>query len=477
MELQRVLCREDYRVQVTPRLHVRALVIIAVLAQAVVMWWTLKHMISPGGYSGLVYRAPNVGLYLAMVALTMAVAFLLPHRLNRPSDVILWIVFTITVAPSIQVPQYLQVIPIEQASVLGVMVAGCFLIARGIGSLPPLVPRLTPPLVSPASFWLVVAGLTVVVYAFVIVSTGISLSYLSFDNVYNVRAEFIGATTGIPIVGYGLPIVAGVVNPLIMAVGLLQRRFLFFTFGAAGQVVIYATQGTKSTLFSIVFILAIAPLAHRRAAGSFIPFGFSVMAAASALIDLRTHSVGLTGLLTRRVLIVPGALTAAYVSIYSDLPKVHFAELGFGQTPLLSTPHTVGRIFTGDITASANTSLFGHGYAQFGFFGILVECIFFGIMLRCADWATTGLPPMIGAAMFIMPAAAISEASIFTAFATHGFLAAVVLSAVAPRSGWTRRGAESGLEAPDRIGRRHGSKSPPITTATHRQEDDRSESR
>jgi hypothetical protein len=328
------------------------------------------------------------------------------------------------------------------------MVAVGVLVARAISAVPPFLPEVTPPPVSLVTIGLILAVCSLLVYGAVLLTTGLHFGYLSFDSVYQVRAEFVAQSEDSRLIGYGLPVVQNVINPLLMGIGLLKRRPELIAVAVIGQVAIYSTVGTKNTLFSILFVLAIAPLAHRKMAGALIPLGVAVAGFAAALLDLRAKSLTLTILTTRRVMIVPGALTAAWVSVYDVLPRLHFlAEMRIGDPPLVPATKVVGRIIVNDATTSANVSMFGHGYAQYGYVGLLIECVVFGLLLRLADWSTAGLPTMLAAALFIMPAEAISESSIFTAITTHGFLFAVLIAALLPRQGWERR-ARGSSEAP-----------------------------
>jgi hypothetical protein len=57
------------------------------------------------------------------------------------------------------------------------------------------------------------------------------------------------------------------------------------------------------------------------------------------------------------------------------------------------------------------------------------------LLLWAIDDATRGLAPGLACLIFLMPALALAESAILTALLTHGFIAAIILCALAPREG------------------------------------------
>jgi hypothetical protein len=67
---------------------------------------------------------------------------------------------------------------------------------------------------------------------------------------------------------------------------------------------------------------------------------------------------------------------------------------------------------------------------------MLLECLVLITLLWVIDDATRGLPVAISSLMFFMPALALVDGSVFTWPLTDGVLAAVLLAACMPRTGW-----------------------------------------
>jgi hypothetical protein len=400
--------------------------------------YSYRVAVSPDyGYQGLKYREPDSFNYFLAVILTCGLAALLPQRLRKPSDFIQWIMFILTVAPTILVPQYSQILTINDARTLAFVTASCALLIRILSLHPPrqLLPRR---LNTTGQGWIIVSiALSISIYLILIISVGVSLDYLSFSNVYSVREDFGSATASIPFMGYLLGLQSNVLNPLFMARGIFYRERALLALGTIGQVVLYTTTGHKSTLMSIVAIaglaLAVRKLQHL-SAPRFIAYATSVLVGCLA-IDAAAGSKALTGLIIRRVLIFPGILSAAYVSVFQPLTKVQFTDVIAWKTSPYDTPpsYIVGRDFFGSFETNANAAWIGHGYASLGYLGVLIEALLIVVLLWLADESTKDLPMQIGALIFVIPAMSLASASVTTVIITHGFAAAIIVAWSLPR--------------------------------------------
>lgn len=388
-------------------------------------------------FAGVRYEERSVIGYAIGIACTMTVALLMPRSIRKPSDFILWIVFAIAGAPSILISQYAVVLRPEMAVRVALAVAASLAFARGITSLS--VRSIMPQIVLDRKTLLTLGiGFSVLIYSYMIYRFGISLKYVSLSNVYDVRAAYIEGSTGDRVIGYLVPVQYQVLNPLMMILGLSSKRLSLWSAGALGQAYIYIAAGYKAVLFSIFAVIAIHFL-FRRAWVSAVRLlvGIICGAAFSALSEIVVGVRILSDLYLRRLLVVPGILTASYVTVFEHRTRGNFAEiLPFADVPfeVLTATNIVGAEIIGNAATSANVNLWGHGYLQMGFIGMFVECAFFGFVLLVADDAARHVNLSIICSIFLMPALAIAQSSVFTVMTTHGFLAAVLVSAALPRS-------------------------------------------
>lgn len=417
----------------------------AVLVLSTVLFLSYQHKVAPiFAYSGLTFRHPDPIYYSVAIVLTTVVAICLPRQIRRASDFLLWMLFVFAAAPSILLPQYMDLMSYVEATELGLAVAGCMVISR-IGALGvPNVDKLRPGQRLTRFIWPGIAAVTCVNYAYIVAEVGVPTGWVGLADVYDLRGE-VTAAAGTALLGYLTPLQANVLNPLLVARGLFCRRPVELLAGLSGQVFIYLSFGHKSVLFSTIALLAIAALFRHspQPRGSQLLMGAALIATCSLLLDQLLNSFVYTSLFVRRFLIIPGALTAAYVSVFQHRPKTYFADsLAFwAESPYREVPpsYIVGREFTRSPGTNANVNIFGSGFVSAGYLGMVIIAILFVLLLWAADAATAGLPLSVVAITFFMPAIVLSSASLFTAMSTHGLVAAVLLCAFLPRDGWLPR--------------------------------------
>lgn len=419
-------------------------IVLTVLGFAAVLHYTYLEKISPiYDYAGLAYRAPDPFNYTVAILAAVVVALMLPRRVRHTSDFILWLLFIVAGAPSILITQYALILPTDQATIVGLHVAGCLIMTRVVTAVRPrnFMPQGG---VSPALFWHLLVGASALIYAYLAFINGIQLRVLDINDVYSVRSDFAEVTTGDALLGYLLPIQYGVINPLFIARGFYSRRRGYLLAGILGQALIYTTVGLKSVLFSILGIVIVGYLFRHspRLRGIQIMRAGTLGAVGALVVDYVTSAFALTGSFTRRFLIIPGALTSAYVLIFADRPKTNFADslLPFLSNPYTTSPtHIVGSLFVSNAGTSANVNLFGHGFLNYGFVGMYIESLVLAVLLWLIDDVTRRIPTAVTSIIFLMPAAALANASVFTTILTHGFAAGMVICAIAPRKGWATR--------------------------------------
>ena len=142
---------------------------------------------------GLVYREPAPGPYLLAIALTLAVALVMPRRIERVSDFAVLLLFVFAAAPCMLVPHYLAVLPALAALKVTFAVAACLVAAKLLIDAGPTdtTPRLQ---VSHTSFWLALTAYSLAIYLYMALSGRLSFEYVSLEAVYGVRAEYFGST-------------------------------------------------------------------------------------------------------------------------------------------------------------------------------------------------------------------------------------------------------------------------------------------
>lgn len=433
----------------------RAFVLVpaAVSIYAIALHWTYKEVVQPNfAYMGQRYEPAEFGLVVLTLLIAVAVCLTLPRRLERPSSVILWILFVVTIAPTILMSTYLGIVPPGEAVVMsfgfGVAFALVSLFVRRLDPPRPLIKR-----ISTTSFWLIIGLFSALVYVYLALVAGLSLRFLSIFDVYDVREDYAEVLSGAGLLGYLVSTQANVVNPLVMSRGIYTRNWALFTVGVLGQLILYSGTGFKTILFSIPALLIVALVfrTNARPRPLTLMWGASGVILVSAAIDSMQQSIVWSSLFARRFLITPAGLTSRYYEFYSNT-EFEMLSHSILRPFFVHPPHEygparmIGVLISGSTSLSANANLFADGFAHFGWAGVAAIATLLTIFLRIVDRAAVGLPTAAAALVVVMPSIAVSNTSMLTAMFSHGLVAMVVLLIVTPRSGWSTRREAAGIQ-------------------------------
>ncbi len=400
--------------------------------------WIYATQVAPDfDYMGYHYEDPDPLTAVVTVAIAIGVAYALPRFMDRASSIVLWVLYTVAVAPSILMAPYTSYVSDATAIQVGLAIGAVYaIVALAQSPRPkPLTIR-----VSARTLWIVLALLSVLTYSLLHVAYGLRLSFLPVLDVYDVRAEFADELRGVAALGYLVTTQANVVNPLIAALGAVRRNWGLVFVAIAAQLVLYSTTGYKHILFSILawaVMVAVLRVRGEATRGSLLLWGATGVMLVSALVDTLLSTNLATSLFSRRFILTPGLFTSVYVSFFSENPK---ANLGYSVlAPVVDYPYEanppqiIGEWLAGKPGMSANANLFADGFANFGLVGVVGAGAILLVYLRVLDRASAGLPIALVAVVVVIPAVALSNSSILTSMLSHGLVAALVLLALVNR--------------------------------------------
>ncbi|WP_423920298.1 hypothetical protein ACPEEZ_13980 [Frigoribacterium sp. 2-23] len=469
------------------------LVALSTTLYALTLQWVYVNLITvPFGYAGYSYHPGPWQATVLTVAMTAVVAAALPPRLARVSHVVLWILFSVCVAPAMLMVNYTGYVSIEHGLLTSATIGGGILVAA-IGTrlldaraaslaaseaaaaaasaststesavetaepAPALAPTPAPArpgalgtisalrrrLPSGSIMWAVVAVHSLVTYALLTATVGLSLRFIALDDVYDVRAVYADEASSSGLLGYLLSGQANVINTMIIVRGLMKRNWTLLIVGVAGQMVLFSGTGFKTILFSFPAVLLVGLLMRRRTprSGLWLVIGSVALMAASAVADEVQGGLTWTSLFSRRFLITPGLLTSVYADFFSQNPVAQLSgsvlRWWVGNPYDQSIPREVGQYLLPGSQLAANANLFADGLANFGPAGVIGVGALLLAFLRVVDRASRGLPVAVGAMVMVMPSVTLSNTSLLTAMLSHGLAVGVLLLWTAPRDGWGR---------------------------------------
>ncbi|MBF4601637.1 hypothetical protein ITJ55_12540 [Frigoribacterium sp. VKM Ac-1396] len=437
---------------------------------ALSLHWVYAQLVTVQfAYAGFTYRAAPPQLTIATTALACAVAVTLPRRPARVSHVVLWVLFVVGVAPAVLMGAYTGYLSASEALGASATIAAGFGLAtvgtrlldareaaKGGASPSPFAPR---PGADPrrrlppgTAFWSICGLHSALTYGVMAATTGISLTFVALDDVYDVRAAYREETQAYGLLGYLLSSQANVVNTAIMARGTTRRNVPLIAVGVLGQLALYSGTGFKTILFSFPAVLVIALATHVRrgrvrGTGLAYVVGPVVLMVVAALADELQGGLLWTSLFARRFLITPGLLTSVYVDFFDENPPAMFGRSflrWWVDSPYdRSIALEVGQYLQPGGSVAANANLFADGFANFGHVGVIGIGLVLLAFLRFVDWAARGLPLTAAAMVMLMPSITLTNTSLTTAMLSHGLALGTLVLAVAPRSGWYRPGGDS----------------------------------
>ncbi|GAA1255293.1 hypothetical protein GCM10009609_18220 [Pseudonocardia aurantiaca] len=418
------------------------------LAYVGVLHYVYENDIAPYfTYLQYAYRSPDPLAYTFAICLVVTLALVMPRRITLPSHFIVWVLFVVAVVPAIVIPQIAPALSKSGSVELAIWVAVSYLPVALFGTrrvLRGFVPR--HPLRG-STFWLLLVVLYAVLNGYVLATIGVRLTLPSLEDVYGVRGELAGEEQVFGPLLYVVPLLANVVNPVVMVRGLWTRQWVWFAAGVLGQLFVFSISGNKTAVLSPIALFGAFLLfrSRRPPAGTACLLAAPVVSVAMVALDRLAGSVNgdWVSLIVRRFLVTPGLLTAGYVQVFDDIEKAKLAHSIFSS--FLDYPYAeeppplVGGAFFGNPETHANANLLADGYANFGYLGMVAACLVFVCLLWTIDDAAEGLPLGFVCLAFMMPALALADSGILTTMLTHGFLATVLLCALAPRTGWPGR--------------------------------------
>jgi hypothetical protein len=382
------------------------------------------------GYTGLVYQtAADDSLWFAFIAAWLP-ALAMPIGASRPSDVILWILYAAAYIPAVIVPYYVlgsgwDLLPLT----VTLLVSMClFLLAQRHTS-----GRIDPPVIlSGRGYGWAVVGISLAFAAYVASVFGVTPTLPDLDSVYDVRSAYADnlAETG-SIVAYAVVWSGRVLGPLLLTYGIGTRRIPFAVTGLLVMLFIYSTTGYKSVVVLIPLIAGImfALKFRPRLFGLLVPTALTILILLAQLLGTLLDSVVPTSLAVRRLLDVPGQLTAYYYEFFASHQTYalsHSILQGVVEQPYPVRPPAM-IAFAYGIDASPNANLWADGMANFGLPGLVAATLVAIVLLKVFDAVARDRPLHVTGAFLGAASLSLVNSGVLTAILTHGLAVAAVL--------------------------------------------------
>lgn len=393
----------------------------------------------------VVYARPEMLPFVLSIIALVAVGLVLPRSLARPSAVVLWLVFLTVIVSTSTIPfftvrishlritswDYLRFVIVQDLSF------GLMTLAVRAARLPPIRPRAR---LRRHGFRMLIAVATLLALGAVIAGFGLSsLNLASIASPYEQRFAYADAAVGNGPATYALFLCAFALVPLLMGVGLYFKKWSLVALSVGTSVVAYGITAFRLALLmpvlaaGIFYVIRWSPKKNP----AVLAMGLCAVMTLGLAVRAVTGSPQALFLGTVRTIVTPATLTPFFVDYYSFHPRheLSYSVLaGVTSSPYDRVPPlVVGRAYYDDERMSANTQYMADGYANFGYLGVAGFSLLLGAVLVVFDRLSRGLPLELTAVTAAVFASNLANGGLFTALGSLGFIAVLLIVAVAPR--------------------------------------------
>jgi hypothetical protein len=270
---------------------------------------------------------------------------------------------------------------------------------------------------------------------------GFNYFNLNILKVYQLREA---AASNLPsIFGYISPIVSKCFVPFVIVIGLSKKRVTYVIIGFIFSILIFALTAHKSPLF-YPFVILLVYWLYNRKFNYYIISGLLLVVIIS-IIDFYLKNSGndffgiFGSLFTRRTLMTPAKLNSYYIDFFSDNVFCFWASskfsLGLVEQPYsLGPANLIGDVYFSRPEMSANTGFVGSGFANAGWFGIVLYSVIIGFLISFFSSCSKKIGEKeVFSLTFIIIFAIFSSTDLTTSLLTHGLGFIILFFILFPR--------------------------------------------
>lgn len=393
------------------------------------------------GYEGFHSRATFARAAVAGVLASLP-GLWMPIKLERPSQVVYWILYLLVLVPTCLV----SICALEDQSSGPIILACCLVVVFALTGLAYCLPLLSLPQIhlETYEFGVILILLSTIFYGFLFSSFGFRFHFVSFQDTYTVRAQYQNTLDQLPtLVAYAVSWQAWVINPFVMAMGLRWRRPSWVLVGAVAQFAIYSITAFRSMVFSPAFLLYLLwSMRSQMAFGVRLVASWTAIFASASALQFFGYALTPAALVAVRMTALPGLLTAYYYDFFSSHP---YAVLGHSIFKSLvdypyavEPPYLIAFTYFHSATMESNANLWADAYANFGYAGIILFSLLLAVVLWLFDSMAFGRDKRLAALVIGLPAFALANTGLLTALLTNGIGLTMLLVYLMPPTLYVR---------------------------------------
>ncbi len=344
--------------------------------------------------------------------LTLFFSFIIPKGNGKVSRMILQLHYIIMIIPLLSVYGLAGL-----STEFTMMVTSCFTLQIiAIYILPDVKPlRISN---SKNLIRVLVLTITIVTYAYMLLTQPINLSAFNFNEIYSIRAEqHINS-----FMKYLLVWQYRVINPVLLVTSLINKQKIRFLAVAFLQLILYLIYPHKEVIFSIGLI--IISVFFSREEINFDKAITVLLIFISSLGAFLYNAFGylvLFGLFPVRFLNLPAKIKFEHFDFFSKNAKLYYSEGIIGKLLNIGSPYDVSAgVLVNPRGGNSNTGFIAYAYDNFGFLGMILITVVFIIVLKLIDSLAINKHKNLIFALYIYPMIVLNDGDLLTMLLTGG---------------------------------------------------------
>ncbi len=382
------------------------------------------------GYAGFKLSYTPLTIILGLL-MTACVYICMPKEINTASDYILTGIAFLSVIP------YISYYSFGGGNIgFTLMTFFMFIFVLAFVRLTPDIsfPSL-PQKIADIVFFILLWGSIVYVFYTCISAMGLSALSLDFSTVYQRRAAY--KASGVA-GSYIMTWAGNAIFPCSIAYFLYRKKYINVVASLCAAGFIFAVSGMKSILFGAFFVFATYLLLRAKRKMNLVMFMLVVAVLITMLGFYVFDEIVPFSYVVRRLAFLPAKVSNEHFDFFLENGPIEMSNSilsSFITYPYDGDPaDIIGSLHYIAGETHANSGFFADGFTNFGYFGAVLWTIIFALLMKLQDIVSLNKPLYVTAGCFALYITIFTNSALFTSMMTHGFLVALLLVALIPKT-------------------------------------------
>ena len=267
------------------------------------------------------------------------------------------------------------------------------------------------------------------VFAGLILQGGLNRLSLSFEDVYDLRREYLKQVS-FPLSSYLVLWQANVINIALISYSIVMRHRIVALVGIVLQILIFAMTSFKSFLLGPFIAIFFIMFLRRKKIYETLSLSLAILTMFMVLLYKVYGMVLVPAVFIRRLFVTPSLMHNYYFDFFSQNPKVLLSNSVLSALFEYPYERAITRVISNEyygIDFGANVGIVGDAYSNFGFIGVVIFSFILSFALKIADGMAGRVDGRLVVGVLVLPVMSLINSALFTTLMTHGLLLAILL--------------------------------------------------